>query len=336
MPQNSALDRTGHALAVTPWPSAAAAQFDAATVLGRVLDESGGAMPGATVTLTSKTTNIAVSAAADDTGAYQFLNVRVGEYTIEAQLQGFAGAKTDVTVTVGARQRVDLSLKVGGIGESIEVTGASRVLETESSDRGQVIAHEQIVNLPLNGRAYADLALLSPGVRPSAIGTSRDASFNVNGMRSALNNFILDGIDNNSYGTSNQGFSNQVVQVSPDAVEEFKVVTNNFSAEYGRAGGAVINATFRSGTNAVPRHGVGVPPQRQPERDRLLQAVGRQAGDGAQSVRRRVRRSDHPQPRVLLRELRRLSPGTEHGGVLEPADGSVAPGQHGQGRSSIR
>ncbi len=113
----------------------------------------------------------------------------------------------------------------------------------------QVISREQIVNLPLNGRAYADLALLSPGVRRSSITTSRDASFNVNGLRSALNNFILDGVDNNSYGTSNQGFSNQVVQVSPDAVEEFKVQTNNFSAEFGRAGGAVINATFRSGTN---------------------------------------------------------------------------------------
>ena len=86
-------------------------------------------------------------------------------------------------------------------------------------------------------------------MRKSSISTSRDASFNVNGLRSALNNFILDGVDNNSYGTSNQGFSNQVVQVSPDAVEEFKVQTNNFSAEFGRAGGAVINATFRSGTN---------------------------------------------------------------------------------------
>ncbi len=154
-----------------------------------------------------------------------------------------------MTVTVNARQRVDLTMKVGGIGETIEVTGA-RMLESESSDRGQVIGREQIVNLPLNGRAYADLALLSPGVRQSSISSSRDASFNVNGMRSSLNNFILDGVDNNSYGTSNQGFSNQVVQVSPDAVEEFKVQTNNFSAEFGRAGGAVINATFRSGTNA--------------------------------------------------------------------------------------
>ncbi|MBA3297097.1 MAG: TonB-dependent receptor, partial [Acidobacteria bacterium] len=94
-----------------------------------------------------------------------------------------------------------------------------------------------------------------PGVRRSAISDSRDASFNVNGLRSALNSFILDGVDNNSYGTSNQGFSNQVVQVSPDAVEQFKVQTNNFSAEYGRTGGAVINASMRSGTNSF--RGVG-------------------------------------------------------------------------------
>jgi len=231
-------------------PLTAIAQFDTATVLGRVTDESGAAVPGATVTLTNIATGIRTTAVTDGTGAYQFLNVRVGSYRVEAELQGFATAiAPDISVTVNARQRVDLTLQVGGIGETVEVTGAGRVLESESSDRGQVVGHEQIVNLPLNGRSYADLALLAPGVRKSSISTSRDASFNVNGMRSALNNFILDGIDNNSYGTSNQGFSNQVVQVSPDAVEEFKVQTNNFSAEFGRAGGAVINATFRSGTN---------------------------------------------------------------------------------------
>ena len=230
-------------------PSAARAQFDTATVLGNVMDEQGAAVPGASVTLTNVATGIVATAISESTGAYQFLNVRVGTYRIEAELQGFSKAVVPtVTVTVNARQRVDLTMKVGGIGETVQVTGA-RMLESESSDRGQVIAHEQIVNLPLNGRAYADLALLSPGVRQSSISSSRDASFNVNGMRSSLNNFILDGVDNNSYGTSNQGFSNQVVQVSPDAVEEFKVQTNNFSAEFGRAGGAVINATFRSGTN---------------------------------------------------------------------------------------
>lgn len=114
----------------------------------------------------------------------------------------------------------------------------------------------QIVNLPLNGRSYADLALLAPGVRRSTLnvtpdgGSLRDASYNINGMRSALNNFIIDGVDNNAYGTSNQGFSNQVVQLSPDAVQEFRIETNNFSAEFGRAGGGVINATVKSGTNA--------------------------------------------------------------------------------------
>ena len=231
-------------------PAHALAQFDSATVLGFISDQSGAAMPGVTVTLANPATGITTTAVTDDRGQYQFLNVRVGTYTLRAELEGFTTAVADAfTVTVNARQRVDLAMTVGGIGETVHVSGAARLLESESSDRGTVITREQIVNLPLNGRAYADLALLSPGVRKSSISNSRDASFNVNGLRSALNNFILDGVDNNSYGTSNQGFSNQVVQVSPDAVEEFKVQTNNFSAEFGRAGGAVINATFRSGTN---------------------------------------------------------------------------------------
>jgi hypothetical protein len=231
-------------------PRLAAAQFDSATVLGTIVDASGAAVPGATVSLKNAETGITASTVTDGQGNFQFLNVRIGTYNVRAELQGFSTAIADnIAVTVNARQRVDLTMKVGSLGETVEVTGAARLLETESSDRGQVIGREQIVNLPLNGRAYADLALLSPGVRKSSISESRDGSFNVNGLRSSLNNFILDGVDNNSYGTSNQGFSNQVVQVSPDAVEEFKVQTNNFSAEFGRAGGAVINATFRSGTN---------------------------------------------------------------------------------------
>jgi Carboxypeptidase regulatory-like domain/TonB dependent receptor-like, beta-barrel/TonB-dependent Receptor Plug Domain len=226
------------------------AQFDAATVLGSVHDSSGGVVPGATVTLKNIATGITATTVSDANGDYQFLNVRIGTYGVRAELQGFSIAEVeDVQVTVNARQRVDLTLKVGSVGETVVVSGTATLLETDSSDRGQVIGKEQIVNLPLNGRAYADLALLSPGVRRSAIADSRDASFNVNGLRSALNSFILDGVDNNSYGTSNQGFSNQVVQVSPDAVEEFKVQTNNFSAEFGRTGGAVVNASMRSGTN---------------------------------------------------------------------------------------
>jgi hypothetical protein len=238
------------ALACLLLPRLASAQFDAATVLGTVVDASGAVVPGATVTIKNADTGITANTVTDGQGNFQFLNVRIGTYSLRAELQGFSAAVAEnIAVTVNARQRVDLTMKVGDIGETVQVTGAARLLESESSDRGQVIGREQIVNLPLNGRAYADLALLSPGVRKSSISDSRDGSFNVNGLRSSLNNFILDGVDNNSYGTSNQGFSNQVVQVSPDAVEEFKVQTNNFSAEFGRAGGAVINASFRSGTN---------------------------------------------------------------------------------------
>ena len=135
------------------------------------------------------------------------------------------------------------------------MTAGGQALETDSSERGQVIEREQIVNLPLNGRSYSSLALLSTGVLESnqnGVGTSgREGSFNTNGLRNTANNFQLDGIDNNAYGTSNQGFSNQVIQVSPDAVAEFKVQTNNYSAEYGRSGGAVINASYRSGTNEL-------------------------------------------------------------------------------------
>jgi hypothetical protein len=237
-------------------PVSAYAQFDTATVLGAVRDSSGAVVPGATVTLKNTATGITANAVTDADGSYQFLNVRIGSYSVRAELQGFSAAEAkDVAVTVNAHQRVDLTMAVGSIGETVEVQGAAKLLETDSSDRGQIIAKEQIVNLPLNGRNYADLALLSPGVRRSAISDTRDASFNVNGLRSAVNSFMLDGVDNNSYGTSNQGFSNQLVQVSPDAVEQFKVQTNNFSAEYGRTGGAVINASMRSGTNAF--HGTG-------------------------------------------------------------------------------
>jgi hypothetical protein len=225
------------------------AQYDTATVLGTVADQSGAAIPSAKITLLNTQTGVAATQVTDENGSFQFLNQRIGSYKVTAEAKGFKQtASMDFTLTVSARQRVNLVLQVGEVTESVTVTDSVRLLEADSSDRGQVIGRAAIVNLPLNGRAYADLALLSPGVRKSNI-TSRDASFNVNGLRSSLNNFMLDGVDNNAYGTSNQGFSNQVVQLNPDAVQEFKVQTNNFSAEYGRAGGAVINASVRGGTN---------------------------------------------------------------------------------------
>jgi hypothetical protein len=226
------------------------AQFDTGSVIGTVTDPSSAVVAGVKVTLENVRTGVKQTAVTDTDGNYSFLSQRIGDYRVSAEHAGFKTASSDpFTLTVNARQRVNLALQVGDVTQTVAVTSAAEALETDSSDRGQVVRRAAIVNLPLNGRAYADLALLSPGVRRSNI-SNRDASFNVNGLRSSLNNFMVDGVDNNAYGTSNQGFSNQVIQLNPDAVEEFRVVTNNFSAEYGRAGGAVINASLRSGTNA--------------------------------------------------------------------------------------
>jgi hypothetical protein len=235
--------------------SPALAQFETATVLGTVRDKSGAVTPGVTVTLLNVDTGMMQTKVTDAAGGYEFFTVRLGVYKVTANLSGFAPSSVDqLRVGVGARQRVDLVLAPEGVTEAVEVTAEVTTLEKDSSQRGQVITHEQAVALPLNGRDYSALALLTTGVRQSAIGTGssstlREGSFNVNGLRSTFNNFLLDGVDNNAYGTSNQGFSNQVMQPSPDAVAEFKVVTNNMSAEYGRAGGATINVAYSSGSN---------------------------------------------------------------------------------------
>ena len=228
---------------------AGTAQFETATVLGTIKDPTGAVVRSSRVTLENVHTGVASTTETDDAGNYNFLNVRIGAYRVKAELAGFRTAIADeFTVTVNARQRVDLTLAVGETTQSIEVKGAAAALEAESSDRGQIVNRTTIVNIPLNGRAYADLALLAPGVRKSSI-SDRESSFNVNGLRSSLNNFQVDGVDNNAYNTSNQGYSNQAIQLNPDAVAEFKVQTNNYSAEYGRAGGAIVNVSVRSGTN---------------------------------------------------------------------------------------
>lgn len=230
-------------------------QFDSGSLLGSVRDSASASLPNATVRLQNIDTGTTTTSTTDSSGNFQFSNVRIGRYKITAEAAGFSSAVAEnIQVTVNSRQSLNLTLTAGEVSEVVNVEATTDLLEANTSDRGQVISREQIVNLPLNGRAYADLTLLSTGVNQSTINVpgrsgSRDASFNVNGLRSSLNNFIIDGVDNNAYGTSNQGFSNQVVQASPDALQEFKVQTNNFSAEFGRAGGAVINASIRSGTN---------------------------------------------------------------------------------------
>ena len=247
--------RVSTLLALTAAMAAMAlAQFESGTVLGTITDPANSPISGASVTLTNVRTGVALNAKTDSSGNYLFVNQRLGSYRVRAEMAGFKVSETAAfDLSVDARQRIDLKLEIGNVSDSVTVTDAASLLESDNSSRGQVINPREIVELPLNGRAYADLTLLVPGVAKSPLenGTdsSRDASFNVNGQRSELNNFMLDGIDNNAYGTSNQGFSNQVIQPNLDAVQQFKVETNNYSAEYGHAAGAVINATLKSGTN---------------------------------------------------------------------------------------
>ncbi|MBC8165150.1 MAG: TonB-dependent receptor, partial [Bryobacteraceae bacterium] len=240
-------------LGILFFATAAHAQFDTAAVLGSVRDATKSPVADATVTLTNVGTGVTQTALTNADGDYNFFNVKIGRYTVSGEAKGFKKiAAEEFTATVNARQRVDLDLQVGDVAEMVTVSSAVAQLETDNSSRGTVVGRQQIVDLPLNGRNYADLALLVPGVRKSDLAYGvppRDASFNVNGMRSSQNNFMIDGVDNNFYGTSNQGFTNQVVQLSPDAAQEFRVETSNYSAEYGRAGGAIVNVSVRSGTN---------------------------------------------------------------------------------------
>src|SRR5271154_1304718 len=234
------------------------AQYDNGSLVGTIRDASGAAVPGAVVTVTNNATAAVAKATTAGDGDYELPSLHVGVYTVSAKAPGFTDAvANNISISVGGRQRIDLSLRVGGTETTVEVTDIALQLETETSERGQVITNYQSEAFPLVTRNYSDLLGLIPGSRqaPTAATTSsinslvRAGSYNVNGQRSMFNNFLLDGLDNNAYGESNQGFDNQIIAVPPDSVAQFQVVTDNESAEYGRSSGATINVASQSGTN---------------------------------------------------------------------------------------
>src|ERR1700759_715196 len=234
------------------------AQYENGSLVGTIHDPSGAAVSGASVTVTNNATAVTARTTTNGAGDYEIPSLRVGIYTVSASAQGFAASvANNITVSVGGRQRIDLSLRVGGTETTVEVSDVALQLETETSERGQVITNYQSEAFPLVTRNYSDLLGLIPGSRqaPTAATTSslgsllRAGSYNVNGQRSMFNNFLLDGLDNNAYGESNQGFDNQIIAVPPDSVAQFQVVTNNESAEYGRGSAATINVASASGGN---------------------------------------------------------------------------------------
>jgi len=229
------------------------AQVDTGAILGTVTDASGAIVKGASVTLLNEGTAAKLTATTGDDGGYKFAPVRIGSYTVSVTTPGFSSAEhKNLTVNVGASVVVDFSLKAGQVTETIEVTTDAPVLQTQDASVGQVVNSRSVNNLPLNGRNFTFLAQLSAGVNsPQADtrGNAASGAFSANGSRPAQNNYLLDGIDNNSDTVDFLNGTNFVILPPVDAIEEFKVQTTGFSAEFGRSGAAVLNATIKSGTN---------------------------------------------------------------------------------------
>lgn len=238
-------------------PSLAHAQATG-SISGTAKDESGAVLPGVTIEATNTATNSMRTATTGADGFYTIPLVQPGTYTVRASLAGFSTlSRTGVRVSVSETSLVNLPMKVGGQSETVEVKGEAPLIETGNATLGIVIDEKKIVDLPLNGRNFAQLGTLIPGVvaAPAGLGgLNGDAtpggfgnvtgSFNVNGQRNQSNNFLMDGANNND--TFNTGF---VLRPPPDAIQEFKILTHSYNAEYGRNSGSVTNVVTKSGSN---------------------------------------------------------------------------------------
>jgi len=229
------------------------AQVDTGSITGVVSDASGAVVSGAKVTLTNEGTGVSLATTTGSDGVYKFSPVRVGSYKLEVTSQGFqTTTQSGVVVNIGSNVGLNFALKPGSQTETVEVTGAIPVLQTQDASVGQVIDQRGVNDLPLNGRNFTFLAQLVQGVnspQPDTRGNAASGAFSANGFRPAQNNYMLDGIDNNSDTVDFLNGTNFVVLPPVDAIQEFRVQTTNFSAEYGRSGAAVLNATLKSGTN---------------------------------------------------------------------------------------
>jgi hypothetical protein len=228
------------------------AQKDAGAIVGLVRDPSSAVVTGAKVTVTDADRGVQLTLSTNGAGEYVASPLRIGRYTVTVEKQGFKKAVAGpVQVNIQDRIAIDLQLQPGMATEVVEVTAQRPQLETDTSELGQLVDSRRINALPLNGRNYAQLALLGTGVAPAEPGSRVETSsgFSANGARSLQNNFLLDGIDNNANLGDVLNGSAYVVQPSVDAIAEFKVETNSYSAEFGRGNGAIMNAVIKSGTN---------------------------------------------------------------------------------------
>jgi len=236
----------------------ASAQVERASLTGITRDSSDAILPGVLVKLRNVDTNVTAEVVTDETGTYRVLSLQPGTYELEASLSGFQTARRRIELQVGQRARVDLVLPVGALSEAVTVEATTPVLDTESATLGTVVGQMEVSALPLAIRNWDDLLALVPGVQSDryteqAGGTSsgRTGGVSVHGNRSLQNNFLLDGVANNSFSTNVQELSTQISRPSVDAIGEFKVVTSPYAAEYGWSPGAAIIVSTKSGTNSI-------------------------------------------------------------------------------------
>jgi hypothetical protein len=229
------------------------AQVDSGVVLGTVTDQSSAIVPNAKVSLRNENTGFTSTAVSNDRGEYEFSPVRIGSYTITVDASGFAQvSRVHVTVDIQQQVLLNLTLQTAAVTEKLEVQAVADVLQTQDASVGEVITGRTIQDLPLNGRNYTFLAQLGAGVTVAQWdyhGADNTGRFSANGTSAMENNYLLDGMDNNSVINTRQSAHDYVVLSPLDAIAEFKIETNNYSAQFGHAAGAVLNATIKSGTN---------------------------------------------------------------------------------------
>jgi outer membrane receptor protein involved in Fe transport len=231
-------------------PGSAGAQSPTGAIDGVVVDQSGAVMPGVMVTVTQPATGLERTVLSDENGLFRVLLLPAGAYTLTAELAGFLPQKqSDVRVNVGQTVTLRIEMAVSGVAETVNVSGATPVIESGRTSASATVSEVAVQNLPVNGRNFIDFALLTPGVTRDV----RTGDISFAGQRGTLNSLVIDGADNNNtfFGQTagRTGSGRAPYQFSQDAVQEFQVNSNAFSAEYGRAGGAVINVVTKSGTN---------------------------------------------------------------------------------------
>src|SRR5438552_3398192 len=232
------------------------AQVDRGAIVGTVSDASGAVVPEASVTITNTATNQGVQVSTNASGYYEAPLLRIGTYTVTMEKEGFRKTvRPDVEVGVNQVVRVDLTLQVGATTQTVEVRGAPPLVQAETSSLGTIETTRRVVDLPLNGRNFIQLAYLGPGANGGQQGSNvsggvfenerANEALSINGLRVSNNNFLLNGVDNNEF-----GLGGVVALPPPDAIQEFRTEENAMSAEFGR-GGAAVNVAVKSGTNEV-------------------------------------------------------------------------------------